>query len=396
MLNKIKPSLLFVHFYVIVLSVFFQALTLGEMYRTFAYINLALVFIGLGLYPQKTLSRKTSVFASVFLLIFIVWEGLVSSYFSFTDKSLRHLCLAMALVMGVVLLSAYHEKLKPKLMSTLIGLVYLYTLCQLIAVYFMGRPYGTTKNPHYLAIYSAIFLVVSIYLIVKNNAIIHRWLLGFSALVLGTLLLYTSSRPVWIALLVAIFLLAVSLRGRAAWSILIGTILLFAGLVITNAGNFKLRWEDLIMHANTEERVTIWQDAWQMQKSTSQPIQWVFGHGIESFERNFADYSRYHKNEHIDFNSPHNIVLELLYQFGIAGLILILSAIVLLYRKIISAYLKCRNDGEYAWVYLMMLLVLTIDFFGTSIILPFFVSININLLALIAGMTIYLSNIEKH
>lgn len=281
-------------------------------------------------------------------------------------------------------------------MPALMGLIYTYTIFQGIAIYLLGQPHGTTKNPHYLAIYSAIFLAISIYLIIKNKELIHRCLLGVLVFLLGTFLLDTSSRPIWIALLLAMMVTVFFLKRRTALMLLMSCGLLFAGLAITNTSNFKSRWEDLILHANTEERVTIWQDTWKMQENNSSRFQWIFGHGVESFAKDFPHYSRYHMNEQIDFNSPHNILLELLYQLGIVGVVLISSGIAFLYYRIISAYLQCRMMDQYAWVYLLLLTVLTIDFFGVSIILPFFVSINLNMLALVAGMVIYLNNIRKH
>lgn len=396
MLNKIKPFLPFIHFYVIVLCLFFQALTFGEAYRAFAYLNLILVFISTISFRQGRFVQQPGLLTalSVFLL-FVVWEWLVTVNFSFIVKPLRHLLLAAGLLVAIPSLYQHHEKIKPKLIGTLIGLTYAYALCQMLAVYVLDRPFGTTKNPHYLAIYSAIFLVVSLWMMVKTNALLHRCMLSVSAITLSTLLLYTSSRPVWIALLIAIVILAVCLRGRSAFILLLSSSLLFVVLALTNAGNFKARWEDLIMHADTEERVTIWQDAWQMQKSNSTNMQWMLGHGFESFEADFTNYSRYYKNEHIDFNSPHNIVIELLYQFGFIGVILILLAVGLLYQKIISAYFKCRTYCQHAWVYLLLLMLLTVDFFGVSIILPFFISTNVNFLAIILSVTLYLNSLEK-
>lgn len=379
------------------LCLFFQALTFSEGYRIFAYINLILVLIaGVFCRRQTILPINTGIVPGVLLLlVFIGAEWLASANFSLTVKPIRHLLLAIGLMVGIALLSVHHTKIKSRLMPALTGLVYAYTIFQCIAVYILERPYGTTKNPHYLAIYSAIFLVISIYLLLKHTELIQRVLLIFSSFLLGTLFLYTSSRPMWIALLLAVFMTAFCLRRPTALILLLGSSVIFVGLAMTNIGNFKSRWEDLILHANTEERVIIWQDAWQMQQHNSSHLQWTFGHGVESFAKDFPGYSRYHMHEHIDFNSPHNILLELLYQFGIVGLMLVLLGVVLLYFQIISAYLQRRNIEQHAWVYLLLLMVLTIDFFSVSITLPFFVSINLNILALVTGVTVYLSNIGK-
>lgn len=394
MINKIKIFLSSIHFYVIALCLFFQALTLSEGYRVFAYTNLILVLISVMLYRRQYTSFNTGVLlGGLLLLVFIGMEWLAATHFAV--KMLRHVLLAVGLMTGIALLSVHHEWIKPKLMPVLTWAIYAYTIFQCIAIYLLERPDGTTKNPHYLAIYCAIFFVISIYLIIQNKSLIHRSFLGASSFFLGVFLLDTSSRPIWIALLLAMIMTACCLKRRTALILLVGSSLLFAGLAMTNAGNFKSRWEDLILNASTEERVTIWQDAWQMQESNSNHFQWIFGHGVESFARDFPSYSRYYVNEKIDFNSPHNILLELLYQFGIMGVVLIMSGVALLYYRIVSAYLRRRITDQHAWVYLLLLMVLTIDFFSVSITLPFFISINLNMLALVAGATIYLNNIGK-
>lgn len=397
MSNKIKAALPLIHFYVISLCLFFQALTWGDLYRVMAYSNLVLVLITIAQYPQKNFLKQTGVLAGVLVLLcFAIWDWLVNPHTLLTTKPLRHLLLAIGLMVGVAILYRHHDSLKSRFMKVLKGLIYAYTLCQMLAFYVWDKPYGTTNNPHYLAIYSAIFLALSFYLFFKHHTLMHKWLLGCSAVVLGVLLLHTSSRPVWIAVLISILVLAVFLRRRTALKLFIGCGLLFFGLMITNANNFKSRWGDLITNANTEERVTIWHDTWQMQTTNSSPLQWVFGHGFGSFEKDFIQYSRYHLNYNLDFNSPHNIVLELLYQFGVVGTSLVLSLVIMLFYKVVASYLQQRNHHQHAWVYLPLLLVLTIGFFGVSIILPFFVSINLNLLAVVTGMLLYLNNIEKH
>jgi O-antigen ligase len=385
------------HFYVIVLCLFFQALTWGMGYRLLAYLNLLLVVIMTLFYRRQTMRVNTGFVLGIgLLLMMIVAEWIATTDFSFTVKPIRNVLLAVGLLTGAALLSAYHLQIKPKLIPALIGLSYAYTVAQLIAVYLLAQPYGTTKNPHYLAIYSAVFLTVNIFLIIKHTALMQRCVLVLASVMLGTLLLNTSSRPIWIGLILAILIVTFCLQRRTALLLLAGSGLLFAGLAMTNAGDFKARWQDLILHINTEERVTIWQDAWQMQESNSNDLQWISGHGFESFAKDFSNYSRYHMNEHIDFNSPHNIALELLYQFGLVGVTLVLFSICVLYFRIISDYVKSRDMNHYAWVYLLLLMILTIDFFSVSITLPFFVSINLNIVALVTGVSLYLRNIERY
>ena len=395
-LNKTKFPIPLMHFYVIMASLFLQALTFADVYRSFAYLNLLFVLgFAFSYYKQTAQEHAVLIYGAVALwLVFIGAEWFATQHFPFNIKSVRHLLLAIGLMIGIAFLSSYHAIIKPKLMNVSTRLVYLYTISQVVALYLLQKEFGTTKNPHYLAIFSAFFLVIGCFLAIKHQQLIHRYLLGLSSIILGVVLINTSSRPTWIGLLLSVAITAVCLRRKHAMFLLLATSVLFVGLAITNVGNFKSRWEDLIMHANTEERVTIWQDAWKMQNN-SDIFQWAFGHGLHGFEQEFPRYSRYHLNENIDFNSPHNALLEVLYQFGVVGALLVLAGLVSLYRFIISAYLRSRDDYPHAWIYLLLLMVVTIDIFSVGITMPFFVSMNLNVLAVATGICFYLKHIRS-
>ena len=397
----IKSALPACHFYVISLSFFFQALTLGQVYRFFAYVNLLIVLIFALSYFKPTALKPVLhkmpalVFGSLMLLIWLfVTEWGVTAHFPYDIKEIRHVILAIGLMLGIAVIALNHDCQQTKIKPTLLAMVYLYTLSQLVAIYLLDRPYGTTKNPHYLAIYSAIFLVVSTFLALKTQHYINRILLVACSIILGALLVYTSSRPTWIGLILAVMLVILCLRRKSALILAALSCLLFAVLLLVNAENFKSRWEDLLLHLGTEERVTIWQDTWQMQKS-SNALQWAFGHGVEAFQRDFPKHSRYYAQEKIDFNSPHNVVLELLYLYGVTGLLLVLAGLGWLYKAVLSIYFKTRENFTNGWIYLLLLMVLTIDVFTVGITLPFFVSINLNIIALVMGVTTYLNKLRN-
>lgn len=386
----------------VVLSFFFQALSWGSAYRFFAYLVLLLC---VGTYfqaPQQNQGEhnqdeRRAVLKCLLPLVGItVLEWIATFHFPWDVKALRHVLLATGLMTGIMLLAREHVRIKAYLIPTLIFAVYAYTLFQVVWIYGLGQIYGTTKNPHYLAIYGALFLVVATFLAVNWSNGPHRYGLIVAAAILGFLLLNTSSRPTWIALMIATLIGIVCLRNRAKVTLIALAGVIFAVLFSTDAGRFKTRMDDLITHANTEERVTIWEDTWAMQQHSSRQ-QWLFGHGVESFENDFQPYSRYYSTQGITYNSPHNAILEVLYLFGLAGLTVVVGFILWLYYALFSRYFRSRHQAAQTvqMIALMLLALLTVTMMAVSITLPFFISININIIALVMGVMFYLDRHEK-
>jgi O-antigen ligase len=386
----------------IALCFFFQALTWGSVYRFFAYLVLLLCVGIYFLAPQQNQREhnqheRHAVLKCLLPLVgFTVLEWIATFHFPWDVKALRHVLLATGLMAGIVLLAREHVRIKAYLIPTLIFAVYAYTLFQVVWIYGLGQIYGTTKNPHYLAIYSALFLVVAVFLATNWSNGPNRYGLIVAAAILGFLLLNTSSRPTWIALMMATLIGIVCLRNRAKVILIALAGVIFAVLFFTDAGSFKTRMDDLVINANTEERVTIWEDTWAMQQQSSRQ-QWLFGHGVEGFENDFEPYSRYYSTQGITYNSPHNAILEVLYLFGLAGLTVVLGFILWLYYALFSRYFRSRHQSAQTvqMIALMLLALLTVCMMAVSITLPFFISININIIALVMGVMFYLDRHEK-
>lgn len=380
-----------------VLSFFFQALTWGSAYRFFAYLVLLLVIGFYFLQPQQGQHNRKHILKCLLpLAVFIVMEWMATLHFPWDVKAVRHVLLSTGLMAGIALLASDHMRIKHYTVPTLIASVYAYTLLQFTWIYGLGQMYGTTKNPHYLAIYSALFLVVATFLAVSWSRGLNRYGLTFSAAALGCLLLNTSSRPTWIALMIATLIGVFCLRSRAKWYLIALVTIVFSALFFTDAGSFKTRMDDLVTHANTEERVTIWEDTWTMQQNSTLQ-QWILGHGVDSFEKDFQPYSRYYTKDGIIYNSPHNAILELLYLFGLLGLAVLLGFVFWLYYALLSRFSRLRHQAENSakMITLMLLVILTVTMIAVSITLTFFNSININVIALVMGVIFYLDRHEK-
>lgn len=382
-----------IHFLVILSCVVMQMFTIGEAYRFFAYLNLLFVIVSIycsvkaGDGRQDLTWLRNVVFYPVcFTLVhFIAVQDVVML------KEMRHLLLAVCLAIGVAMLSKKSYRYLVEHLYWISALVILvFIIGQLIALFFYGYPYGTTKNPHYLAFYSAICLIASVFCFCKGTQY-FKYFFGVCILFLGFFLINTGSRPAWLGLFfsavaVIAFFLDKKIKIQAFSSLLALVLLLF----LTNIGGFSDRLNDLIQNVSTEERVTIWKDTWEMQTDSSK-FEWVVGHGIDSFEGDFKPYSAYHRKE-IDFNSPHNYFLEILYISGLLGLALFLVMLWACYKKIISCILI--NDKNKP-MYIMLFSIFTTCFIFASITLPFFNSTSMNIIAYVVGIIFFLESANK-
>lgn len=368
-----------------------QMFTWGSVYRFLAYVNLIFV-LGYGLselrngYPLKI--NKSLYYLIAIPIAFITIHFLAVENLIFI-KEIRHIVLAIFLALGIWLLAKKNPAyIKKNIFGFTITLVFIYVVVQAIALWWFDRPYGTTKNPHYLALYSAIGFIIATYCFFRASARM-KFLIGVSILFLGVFLLHTSSRPTWIGLIFSgvLALLFLNQQSRRFFGLAIATILI--GLTLTNAGNFASRFEALLFNLNTEERVVIWQDTWEMQTQSSNG-EWLLGHGLDSFEEHFKPYSHYHL-QNTDFNSPHNFVLELLFISGAIGLLLAVSMFWLIYKNLLAGI---NGQNQYKNIYLVLLVVITSNLILVGITLPFFTSYNLNVIAIVTGSMLYLREIS--
>lgn len=376
-----------IHFFVLWLCLLMQMFTWGQAYRFLAYVNLVIVLAyGIGelrksnqLESKKTLCYLLSIPFAFVTIHFLVVENLI-----FT-KEIRHILLAVFLALGIWLLAKKNSDfIKKNIFGFTLALIFIYVTVQVITLGLFNRPYGTTKNPHYLALYSAVSLIVATYCfsVVSTK---KKFIIGFSMLLLGALLLYTSSRPTWIGLILSAALVLLFLQQQSRRFFGFTIVVTLVGLTLTNAGDFTSRFETLLLNLNTEERVVIWQDAWKMQLQSSNS-EWLLGHGLDSFGEHFKIYSNYHL-QHIDFNSPHNFVLELIFISGIAGLSLAILMLWLIYKNLL---LGIKADNQHKNIYLVLLVVMTSNLTLVSITLPFFTSYNLNIIAIVTGCMLYM------
>ena len=198
---------------------------------------------------------------------------------------------------------------------------------QFIARSFIGMPYGAYSNPHYLANLASLTLPFLFYYFFVAPRPYNFLFVPLLTLMAIDLLLKTSSRPAILGLVVStifgIFFLVRSKRKWIALAAFAGACLL---LYATNYANVTERIQNLIVNLPTEERVQFWADTWKMLKHNSLGA-WLVGNGIGSFPDFFRIYSIPKYNF---FSFPHNHLLQILFDNGLIGLLILVTAQALL------------------------------------------------------------------
>lgn len=377
-----------VHFFIIMSCIFMQMITIGWAYRFFAYANLVAVSIS-AFYQYKT-SKKIIDYQWIKYPVLFFFSVYALHFFAVQNlefiKEMRHILLAVFLVVGTAMLDKNEEGyIRKNIFMFAILIIFIYVAIQATSLWFFNHPYGTTKNPHYLALYSSVSLIVAIYSFLRASTV-FKWLLALCIILLGAFLIQSSSRPAWIALIFTGCLAICFFKRKAQIYAVLSIAFILLSLILTNVGNFTERSKDLIENLSNEERVAIWQETWTMQTKSYLP-EWIVGHGLNSFEESFKPYSSYHL-KNIDFNSPHNYLLELLFTSGMLGLVVVFAMLWSVYKRLIY-FIKLGDEQKN--VYITLLSVLTTSVIFASITLPFFNSYSMNIIALVVGMMFYLS-----
>jgi len=364
----------------------FSMLGSGEGYRTCAYLNVLLVVV----YSVRFVSKKHFVpwkhilvvlwIPLVFILLHLLAGGEITGV-----KLMTRIWLVVFFTFGWLMLA--HNPDRPQwetVVNSLILLVSLFVVIEFMAYalnaaqYIKSWRYGTLNNPHHLALYILITVPFIVYVTISRDGPVRYWLMLLMALE-AWMLLKTSSRPAWIGLLAGGMALIPFIAGRRKF---IGLAILIAVPVLLyflGPMQFHDRVQDLIEHITTEERVAIWTDTWHMQQASS-AMEWMRGHGFESFTETFKSYSSFHSKS-TDFVFPHNFFLELLYKSGVIGLLLAITMYVVLFRGIIRVGIN-SPDPQMRLLALLLLSTMVMHFVHTFLVLPFFSHYNLFLLAL--------------
>ena len=212
----------------------------------------------------------------------------------------------------------------------------------LIAQFGDGRQaHGIYSNLHHLGLFASLLIPVIAYLTYIVGKTWWRWPLIIAGLLSFYLLFSSTSEVSWFALFASsILAIVIFFKGwhklYAALGVLVFSVLggVFFGLsrIIGNIA-------ELISQIHEERRWVIWSDTLTMLKDNSL-LDWVVGHGIGSFRYFFQDYSTYITPRQKIFQTsfPHNGFLQILFENGIIGFLVIFGGLFLLLVALIKAY----------------------------------------------------------
>lgn len=198
---------------------------------------------------------------------------------------------------------------------------------------------GTYGNLHRLGLFSSIILPVIAYLMVYTTKPWWRFLLLVAGIMDLYLLFSSGSRVSWVAFLSgAVFTILIFFKGWKKISAILG--LFFFSLLVGMIYGLSRIVDSayyFITHVMEEERWIIWSDTIKLLKDNSL-LDWWIGHGIGSFRYYFQDYATFLYDNKFSTNFPHNGFLQVLFENGIIGFIIIFGGLGLLMTAFIKAY----------------------------------------------------------
>jgi O-antigen ligase len=304
------------------------------------------------------------VFCTVFIMTFLALMSLLVPWGNPDHKTIFLFIRLIFIVLAIHYLSSLRDSSRMVLFQKYIalGLLSGIIIWQFYLCVVRHHPYGAYSNPHYLSSVS----ILTLPLVFFFFSLLDRAGKVF-LMVIGTLnvvtLIFTSSRPAWISIILSslfgILAFSKGIKRRVGLSALAGSVAL---LLVFN-GKVKVGIMSLVQNIGQEERILIWKDTLSILKRNSL-VEWFLGHGIGSIrEIRYPNYPQ--------LNFPHNFFLEMLYDNGLTGMILITVPLVFLLVLLIRNFNLLENKGEK--VFLLYLTILFFAwFFHAGIVFPFY------------------------
>jgi O-antigen ligase len=246
------------------------------------------------------------------------------------------------------------------------------------------------SNMHHFGSFASLILPVLFYFAIQNKGLL-RLLCGVCVVGAFYLLWESTSRISWLSFFGSVLLAAfVFLRNKKLWLSLAGiTAVSFIAASVSGFAAIKIRILDILINWRTEERIFVWSDTLRMLGDNSFK-DWMLGHGIGSFRYYIPDYSTFKvSGEIINWNFPHNFLLQIIFENGIIGQLTILGGIVLLMIGLWRAYhlLEDKNDR---YLLLTIFIIFWINFIHGALTLSFYHKYFIYPLSMAIGISLIL------
>ncbi|HEY7867531.1 MAG TPA: O-antigen ligase family protein, partial [Psychromonas sp.] len=236
----------------------------------------------------------------------------------------------------------------------------IYLLIQMVVYNNYGRDWNINPIPY--TTFVASIAIISIYFLLQSKTFKQRslWLLTFIATLAP--MFFSQVRGLWLALTIAILLLAIKsiINNKKSIFLLIALILILAIPSYSMSGKLIQRFETTkiemqkISSGNLETSIGLRLQMWKaaLYLSTESPL---IGLGDTHMERKkeLAEQGII-SSSIIDFSHYHNQFINDLVKYGIVGLFLLLSTIFL------PLYYFFKNDSKYKWPGFLVVLIFVV------------------------------------
>jgi len=276
--------------------------------------------------------------------------------------------------------------------SSILAVLAVCSLAHLSGILIGHHPAGFFDNPHFLALFNIAAINVAFYFFLSSSG--SRRIVALAIIVISLIILsLIVSHIAWLALgcslLVWLYLLfhgsykkmtIIVVLSLAFFGVLGSTMINYNTALINNdikgLVDVNKQMVDLF-HLWNDERVIIWKDTLTMQMD-SDLSQWLFGHGLGSFKDNFSNYSSFNQPGvglfPIAFVFPHNFILEILFNSGVTGLLIMFSTFIVIIKCTLDSVVPGKREsilalGLFTAVFIQMFFTLPIFSRYSSIVL---------------------------
>jgi len=316
----------------------FFALNRGGV-NVFIEAGFFFVLLNLIIGHYKLKQIPSTYWVALAICLYLIISGIFFTSHEVKTKYVMYLLRMLFIVFTIHCLSL--KKIDPRIYEFL-PIVWCLSICwQFVTVKILGLPFGTFTNPHYLANFVISILPVMVYSFYAANGW-YKWLFILFALLACDLLLRTASRTAFLGISFSVvFSLIFFIKTRTKWIGLLLVALVFTILYFSNYGGVADQVKDLLVNLATEERVYFWKSALEMLKKNNM-IDWIFGNGIGSYR---AVYPEYSSPEFRQFWFAHLHPLEILYENGSTGVLLVYGGLAALFVLAIKTLLNTISEN---------------------------------------------------
>jgi len=351
--KKLKLIVSHHHVLELTLIISFLAFTINPGSLGFLMMICGLLFLFnllIGQYRITNFSRGHIALLVIFLIILLINFTMPSKMVH--DSSLRYFLYVPGTIMAIHCLALKLEEKENKFFySAAATALLIAVIAQLIGYYYFKneKMFGFYGNRHHLGLFCSLTIPPLWYFYIRSKGWL-RLLFMAGGLVNFYLFWESSSRVSWISFFIAIFLTSILFFKIKHLVIGILGVLLISSFSIFISGHshVKNRIFDLATNWKKDERAIIWPDTLRMLNDNSLK-DWALGHGIGSFRYYYPKYCTYPKKinkQKCPFHFPHNIILQILFENGLSGFILILGGFGLLFFNLWKGFHRLESLSD--------------------------------------------------